>query len=165
MYRLRLIVCLVLSDVNVFLKLNCKQVKKEKKNLSMAYSLQLFCVFCIEIWRAFCFTMQKYENLCTSILKSIFSVYIVLAWINVVWILDVNTHFFFPTHLTAVTCNSLIMPNIKDNVLSTAICLFHLFGGVIESLSFKFKLFFYVYIDSKLLKGPWKNIYKQQKNI
>ncbi len=32
------------------------------------------------------------------------------------------TH-FFPTHLTAVTCNSLIMPNIKDNVLSTDICL------------------------------------------
>lgn len=36
MYRLKLIVCLVLSDVNVFLKLNCEHEKRKKNNLSMA---------------------------------------------------------------------------------------------------------------------------------
>lgn len=44
MYRLRLIVCLVLSDVNVFLKLNCEREKEKKNSFNGLITTVILCI-------------------------------------------------------------------------------------------------------------------------
>ncbi len=70
-------------------------MKKEKKK--SFNGLITTVILCILHWnlKSVLFYHAELRKPLYKYSQSIFSVYIVLAWINVVWILDVNTHFFF----------------------------------------------------------------------
>ncbi len=118
-------------------------MKKEKKIFQWPNHYSYFVYFALESEERFVLPCRTTKTFVQVFSKYFFCIY--CASMNKCGV-DFRCKYTlcFPTHLTAVTCNSLIMPNIKDNVLSTDICrAFFLWNRVyISSIQSAFLSFF-----------------------
>lgn len=75
MYRLRLIVCLVLSDVNVFLKLNCEGEKEKKKIFQWPNHYSYFVYFALKSEERFVLPCRTTKTFVQVFSKYFFCIY------------------------------------------------------------------------------------------